>query len=237
MSGWNKLFPLASTSVSGSAHTDPTENVRDNWEALEDWWNVEHSTFTSGGSGTHTFGKFGVLITAANSAITALTSPGTGAIGYDTTNGQLLRYNGTSWVRLTSNKYSRIRQGFGTQTIPTTAWTTMSASSATVSGTYDTLGEWNATTFRFTATQAGTYFVKGAAKFPVTTDNYTKGVGIGKNGVLTTKSVLHGASIVTTEVNDILSLAAGDYIVLACYHEHTSSVDIVGGNIHIMRLS
>lgn len=233
---WNKVFPLATTSVSGSAAPDPNSGIRNNWAALEDWWDVEHSTFTSGGSGDHTFGKFGVLLTDANSAIVALTLPGTGAIGYDTTNGQLLRYNGTSWVRLTSNTYSRIRKGFGIQTIPITAWTIMNVAATVFSGSYDTLGEFSAITFRFTAIKGGTYLVKGAAKFPVTTINYLKGVGIGKNGTLATKSVLYGASVVTTEVNDILLLATGDYIELSCYHGNSAPVDIVGGSLHIMRL-
>lgn len=234
---WRKIFPLATTSVSGSVAPDPDSGIRDNWTALESWWDVEHTTFTSAGSGAHTFGKFGVMLTAANSAILALTSPGTGAIGHDTTNGQLLRYGGTSWVRLTQNTYSRIRKGFGTQTIPTDIWTTMNTSATVFSGSYDTLGEFNITTYRFVPVATGMYLIKGATQFPITTTNYLKGVGIGKNGTLVTKSVLYGASVVTIEVNDILYLTAGDYIELACYHDSLVSVDINGGSLYIMRLS
>lgn len=234
---WNKVYPLTTTSVSGSAAPDPNSGIRNNWAALESWWDVEHTTFTSAGSGGHTFGKFGVMLTATNSAILALTLPGTGAIGYDTTNGQLLRYDGTNWVRLTSNKYSRIRKGFGLQTIPITAWTIMNVAATTFSGSYDTLGEFNITTYRFVPVVTGMYLIKGATQFPITTTNYLKGVGIGKNGTLVTKSGLYGASVVTIEVNDILYLTAGDYIELACYHDSLVSVNINGGSLHIIRLS
>lgn len=234
---WNKIYPIGTTSVSGSVAPGSSSGIRADWAALESWWDVEHSTFTSGGSGAHVVGKFGVMLTDANSGILALTTPGTGAIAYDTTNGQLLRYSGTSWVRLTQNKYSRIREGFGVQTIPTTAWTVMNASTTTFSGSYDTLGEFNTTTRRFTPIATGIYLVRGSIQFSPTVSNYLKGIGLGINGVLVTKAALYGASVITVEINDILSLTAGDYVELACYHDYSASISIAGGSLHIMRLS
>lgn len=235
---WNKAYPLNSTSVSGSVAPDPNSQIRDNWSAIEDWWNVDHQTFTSAGSGGHTAGEWGVVLLNTAEAITGATSPGTGSIGYDNTNGQLLIYRPSDWGRLTANKYSRARISFGVQTIPTTAWTKLiSADTIAASGTYDTLSEFNTSTMRFTVLNSGFYFMKATIVFPITTSNYLKGIGIAKNGALITKSSGYGSSIRNIDIIDCLSLYSGDYIELYGYHDYTSEVSIVHASMHIIRLS
>ena len=233
---WNKNYPLATTSVSGSVAPDPNSQIRDNWDALEDWWDVDHQTFTSAGSGGHVDSTSGIILLGTNAEITGATAPGTGAIGYDTTQGQSLIYRSTGWGRLTANKYSRIRVAFGEQSIPASLWTKL-ATGATASGTYDTLVEFNTATFRFVALNSGFYFIKATIRFPSTTNNYLKGIGLAKNSVFVAKSSNYGSSVRNIDVCDCLSLVSGDYVELHAYHDHTSSVSTVNASLQMIRLS
>lgn len=230
---WNPTVS-ASEAMSGS-----TEQIRYNWEGFEDWWSVDHSeTFTGATSGAHTVGTFGVLLTGATSAISAVTSPGTGALALNTTLGemQIYRYDSTtsaaSWEGIMDSKFSRIRQGLGAQTIPSTAWTRLTSAS-TLSGSYDGLSEYSST--RYTADGNGYFLIIGSVQWPVSTD-FNRGIAIYKNGSPISVKRRYGQGIRTLTIIDTISLVATDYIDVYAWHNYSASVDIFGGAIQISRL-
>jgi len=233
---WNANFPLNATSVSGSVAPDPNSQIRDNWEAIEDWWDADHQTFTSAGSGGHTAGKVGIMLVDTSTAVTAATAPGTGSMGYDTTNGQVLIYRTTGWERLPANQYSRLRVGFVEHSIPHDTWTKI-ITAGTTSGSYDTLSEFSSVTGRFTVANTGLYFIKATIRFPAVSINYQKGIAIGLNGIIWSKSTNYGITVRNIDVADILSLVAGDYVELYGYHDYVDPVTIVYAQMHIIRLS
>jgi hypothetical protein len=233
---WNKFYPaITGTSVSGSVAPDPNSQIRANWLFIQEWWGVEHTTFTSAGSGEHTAGKVGSVLVDTAANIAALTSPGTGALAYNTTVGQLQIYDGL-WVGISCSAYSRMRYMFGSQVVTGSIWTAMGSAGAG-SGTYNTLAEFSDTTFRFTAVEAGYYLVRGLILFPTDTNNYNKGVAISQNASLVSKMTRYGSTILNLFVVDVLPLNIGDYIQLAAYHDYTSPITISSGILQVIRLS
>jgi hypothetical protein len=236
MTIWNKFYPqIIGTSVSGSVAPDPLSQIRANWQFIQDWWGVQHTTFTSAGSGGHTAGKVGSVLVDTTANIALLSEPGTGALAYNTTVGQLQIYDG-AWSGISCSAYSRIRYVFGSQSISGTTWTAMTCAGAG-SGTYDTLSEFSVTTFRFTAVAAGYYLVRGSILFPTDANNYTKGVSISVDGSLLSKMTRYGSTILNLSITDVLPLSIGDYIQLAAYHDYASPITITSGTLQIMRLS
>lgn len=236
MTIWNKFYPtIVGTSVSGSVAPDPNSQIRANWLFLQEWWGVEHTTFTSAGSGGHIAGKVGSVLVDTTANIAALTSPGTGALAYNTTIGQLQMYDG-SWSGISCSAYSRMRYVFGAQTVTGSVWTAMGSAGAG-SGTYDTLSEFSVTTFRFTAVAAGYYLIRGSALFPTDTNNYTKGVAISQNASLVSKVTRYGSTILNLSIADVVPLSIGDYIQLATYHDYTSPITVTSGTLQIIRVS
>lgn len=232
---WAKTYPLSSTIGSGS-----TEQIRDNWEALEDWWDVNHSTFTSASSGHHTAGSVGVLLSASTATIEAVPTPGTGAIAYDTTIGQLVRYNGTAWIPFTSPSYSRVRKFLlGSQSVPATAWTILQTTATLSAGEYDTLSEFSTSTWKFTVKNTGYYLVRGSLRFNAST-GCLMGIGIKKNGTTDLATALEYVTYPwtrTIDLMDIQFLYTSDYITMIGYHNYTTSLTVYEGYFEIMRLS
>lgn len=226
---WLKTYPLSSSVVSASV-----TQITDNWDIIEDWWGVAHSTLTTATSGDHKIGRTGVILVDGTSGVSAISSPGTGALAYDTTKGELEIYRTAGWERLTANKWSRVRYVWDYQTIPASTPTKLT-SAATTSGTYDTLSEFASN--RITVLGAGYYLIAISVRFPATSSNYRKEVGIYKNGVAITVAGAYGPAIRTVAIKDIVLLAATNYIELWCWHNHTESVQILGGSIHMTRLS
>jgi len=217
-----------------------TEQIRINWDAIEDWWSVEHGGIASATSGAHAIGRTGILQVDATSGITG-TEPGTGALALNTTLGemQIYRWDSTNssagYEGLTDQKFSRIRKGMGAQAIPASTWTKAVCASTTFSGSYDGLSEWSA--YRFTVDGPGYYFITAHILWPVTISEYNKGIAIYKNGAVLTRKKQYGSSILTLSVADIVSLVTNDYIEFYAWHNHTASVSIEAATIQITRVS
>jgi hypothetical protein len=152
---------------------------------------------------------------------------------------QLYRYNSTTsacaWEGITDRKFSRLRAGFGAQSVPPTAWALVTSGTGT-SGTYDGLSEWSAS--RFTADGPGYYFVEAVLVFPSgISSEYGKSAAIAKNGTRIAIRTLYGAGAICIGVADTVTLTAGEYIQINVYHNNTSALQLQGGVVHIMRVS
>jgi len=229
---WNKDYPTSTVSPSAS-----TLGLTGNWKALEDWWGVEHTTLTSASSGHHTAQNISLVCVAATSAISALSSPGTGALAYDTTKGELEVYRTAGWGKLTESYWSRVRTVFLSASISTATWTKLTEKRTVEEDQYDTLSEFASSSGSASIKATGTYFVLGTCRFPTTSNNYLVGVAIYKNGSAVAVHRGYGAGVRSTEVFDILSLTAGDRLEVYCYHNAGSNITIVGGSLQFTKLS
>lgn len=233
---WIANYPLSSTIMSSS-----TEQIRYNWDAIEDWWDVEHQNMTSAGSGAHSIGEVGAVLVDATSGISALSSPGTGALALNTTLGelQMYRYDSTNssagWDGITDQTFARMRKGFGVQTIPASTWTKAICAATSFYGAYDTLSAWS--NYKYTIPGTGYYFVVARITWGAASTDFNKGVAIYKNGAAISRTKRYGTSILSISVSDIIYLAAADYIEVYAWHNHTSAVDIAGGSLQIVRVS
>lgn len=91
----------------------------------------------------------------------------------------------------------------------------------------DTHGGWNSVNKKYVIPVAGKYFVTGSVQFADGTPGYTCRVDILKNGQTVCLSSSHmyiGNSVPIC--TGVLSLAAGDYLQLAAYHDGPSPVAI-----------
>jgi hypothetical protein len=151
-------LPLTST----EAGQTPTI-YQDNWCSITDFISTEHSPFTSSTSGDHLPGVAGVMMEGTTAAITAIsTAPGSGSLAFDTTVGAWL-INGSG----DDDAWKSIHRAFPTTRIQAS----MSADTTPTSGvmtiipfhteTLDSLGEYNAATYAFSAKDAGYFFVTG----------------------------------------------------------------------------
>ncbi len=127
--------------------------VQDNLDAIEDLFGQEHNTFSETACGTHISGVMGVVASASTVGILTLTSPGTGAVAWDTTVGSWKRYWGDTWaVPGSATKWSRCRayansnQELALETLTNVTFSTED---------YDSLNEFAGNTF--TALDAGYY--------------------------------------------------------------------------------
>ncbi|MBP7835115.1 hypothetical protein KA025_03455 [Candidatus Saccharibacteria bacterium] len=80
---------------------------------------------------------------------------------------------------------------------------------------YDTSSEFDPTTnYRFTATNAGTYFINASLKIDANTDQILYQLMIYKNGSKISEFAhqTSTANTFTMQITDVVSLAAGDYI-------------------------
>lgn len=231
--GWNKDYPLSTTRVSGS-----TEQIRANWEAIEEWWDVEHQTFTSAGSGEHTIGRFPALYYGSDAGSDAVTNPGTGAGAYATDTGVLKIVRAGAWERLTEDAFSRVRNVATGTAANSGEWTVITTWESTgASGMYDTLNEWASS--KFTATSTGYYLVYFHARWDTEDSDFTKALGLFRNDVLHTIVRTYGQFITSMDGYDIVYLTAGQYLQLAVWHNKSTEdhSHIVSANIHIHRIS
>lgn len=236
---WNANYPLSSTDVCGS-----TEQIRDNWAALEAWWNKEHYDFSSASSGQHDDGRSSVLAKATTSEISAISSPGTGAIAYDTTKGELDIYRWDSagssagWERLTEDVYSRVRYGFDSQVITANTYQkVISASSSVISGYFDGLSEMSSANDKITLSGTAYYWVHGEVEWTAHSERCRKIIMLRKNGGTIAQYNTYGNEEMFISVNDIVSLTAGDYIELYVWHNASTTLTASKGIIHLTRLS
>lgn len=230
--GWVSDWPLSGTPVSGSP-----DQTQDNFEIIDDWWGVEHFTFTSGTSGEHTPGKVAALYYGSQAEINALTSPGCGSLAYATDKGVLELYR-DSWESITANKFSRVCNVASTLTIPPCAETAITTwGSTAASGMYDTLEEW--TSNRFNAKAAGYYLVTVQASwaFVAAADPFNKAIGLYKNASLYAVSKRNGSSVVYNAFCAIVPLNAGEYIRFTAWHNAAGNKTLNQTIIYIQRIS
>lgn len=233
MTIWNPTVS-AGENMSGS-----TEQIRYNWTGLENWWDIEHQTFTSAGSGKHSKGVIGVALTGTTATIAAIPTPGTGSLALNTSLGemQMYRYDpvnaSAGWEGITDSKFSRIRKGLGSQSIPASTWTRITTSAST-SGTYDGLTEYSST--RFVAVGAGYFLVVANVVWSTGSTDFNKGVAIYKNGNAVAIRRRHGMAVNTILVADILSLVAGDYLDVYVWHSGSGAQTETGGTFSISRI-
>jgi hypothetical protein len=228
--GWISTYPLSSTEVSGSP-----DQKRTNFEGLEDWWDVEHHTFTSGDKGKHDGGRVSALYYGTQAEIDALTSPGTGAIAWATDKGLFELYRG-SWEPIAADAFSRVRKYASSMSIPTNTTTTITTWTTAGTGTYDTLGEWASN--KFTAKAAGYYLVTASTRWVYSSAACWKAFGLQKNGTTSlARSANYGTEAIRHVIHTVVDLNASDYLTLWVYHDLGSARDIYGADIHIQRIS
>lgn len=237
---WIANYPLSSTVVSSS-----TEQIRINWDAIEDWWTVSHTNnFSAAASGAHTPGIPGIILYDATSGVSAVSSPGTGALAYDSTKGEveLYRYDSTNltagWERLTAQKFSRVRASFATQSIPDSTWTKLTET-GTGSGTYDTMSEYSTVTDKVIPVHLGWFVAVATIQFPSTSDNYNKAVAVCKNGTIVSRAAVYGSQNRTVILTDTVQVttASSDYFEIYAWHNAGTAVSIVVATLHLSRLN
>ena len=230
---WVSKWPV-SEGTGTSAVSGSTEQIRDNWNAMEEVIKVEHTSIASANAGEHTPGQSGFIGYDTKSNILALSSPGTGSLAYTHDTGEFLIYVPSgSWERLTQNYWSRIRKtNSGTQAISNDVWTKVTLPTSG-SGIYDSLSEFSSN--RFTVKAVGYYIIAGAVHYPPTTSNYQKAVAIYKNGVQVSVGRFYGSAFRTIVISDIIGLAAGDYLELFTSHLAGADVTIVGASLAVQR--
>ncbi len=231
---WIKEWPV-STGTGTSAVSGSTEQIRDNWAAMEEIIDVEHESMASADSGGHRPGQTGFILYGTKANIVASSTPGTGALAYTTDTGEFLIYLPTAeWKSITEECWSRVRKVGTTQGIPHNVYTKITIS-VVASGSYDSLGE--VSSDKFIAKAAGYYLVVGIIRFPSTATNYHRAVSIYKNGAGIAGCIRYGKAERTLVVTDILYLAATDYIELYGSQDSGVSIDIVGSTLTIQRMS
>lgn len=229
---WNKNVPSLSEAVSGS-----TERIRQNWEAIQEWMDVEHEGLTSSTPGVHRPGVTGFITYTASSNLSAAVT--SGALAYTTDTGEFLITDANgNWVSITGTYWSRMRRlgDSANLVLPSSTWTKLSVV-ATPPTTYDSLSEYASGNSRWIAKESGHYLVMGTIRYPATTHDYQKAVAIYQNGSAVSIGNLYGSSVRSVAVYDILSIEAGDYIELYGWHNHTTPVTAVGAGLTIHRVS
>lgn len=152
---WNKSYPTSDTKI-----RDLPDILSNNFEAIEEALDVEHDTLTSGTSGHHRAGGIGIIFEGTTAAITALSSPPSGALAYDTTIGYLRKYTGSEWVVMTDS-HPRMRAYKSANSTAASASTQTSTGDYVIFDTedYDELSEYDHTTGIFTAAACGLYHI------------------------------------------------------------------------------
>lgn len=222
---WNKGVPSGTISPCAS-----TVQLTSNFQAINDWWNVEHYTFSSSLSGLHKAGIMGTVLTGTHSAISAISSPGTGSLCYDNTCGYLSIYRSSgAWKRLTEDHYSRVKLTASSQSVAATAWTDITFDTEV----YDSLGEYTLTNLRVVA--EGYYLIQAIVNFPSISPE--KAVAIYVDGVRYSQSGGYGPKLITIECMDIVKASANSLIDLYVYNGSNIAVDISSATLMLTRLS
>jgi hypothetical protein len=82
--------------------------TQENFDAIEDWSDVEHSGLADATSGQHDAGRVGVVFVGTSVDISDL-SPSSGAMVRNKETGTFGKFDGLSWYGIWANKYSRVR--------------------------------------------------------------------------------------------------------------------------------
>ena len=227
---WSKTIPAASDSPCAS-----TVQITSNWSAIEDWWGVEHYTFTSALSGMHKYGVLGVVLTGTNATIKAVSSPGTGALAWDNTCGVLRIYKSDgAWDRITEDHYSRVLLKNTTgQAVPATAWALVAFDTET----YDGLGEYSSVGPTLAFCADGYYLVQATAVYPDAWD-HEKGIGIYQEGTRIADGGGYGKYLRSVQAIDVVKADASDAITIYVYNgDSTASVTVESVEVTLTRLT
>lgn len=225
--GWNKDWPTDTVSPCASV-----TQIRDNWEALESWFNTEHAGVTGTNAGKHPQGLPVVLVTS-----TEPTGGVVGALAFTKHDSTLKLRRSSGWSPLTEYKFSRIRNVAASASISTNDWTLVTTwNSTAASGLYDTLSEWGNN--RFTAKGSGFYLVTAHTRWErLQIKDYNKTMGLFKNNTLHTKTSMFSRFKHSLYLYDVVYLNAGDTLHLMVKHSHPTPVLLLSANIHIQRIS
>ncbi len=233
MSVWDTSKP-----VSGSNIVNIPQIHGDNWFTFEEAFSDEHYSFSSALSGLHQSGVTTVVSAGATSAVTGISSPLSGALGWGTDLGIGYLYTG-EWTQINTLPVSRILAYRNLDyTIPASANSITNAVPVPFdTETKDTLSEYNISTFTFTPTADGLYLF--TAKFEIST--------IGGVSVVTYFSIRDSSDIelyylgttarftLSTDPqpirsNTIINLLGGYKVRMYIYHNYSSSVILEGGS-------
>ena len=229
---WDKSYPT----LSGDDIDDSVTQIRTNWSAIESVLSGEHAAISNALSGTHLYGRASIMFSGTYSQISALSSPATGALAWDTQCGVCRLYTGSEWPRITATYFSRLHVArSSTQVIAPATWTSIVFNAES----YDSLDEYSLATNAITITSSGWYLLVGTIVWPVEASlNYQKiaGLYVGLSTRVTSNTV-YGKEALVTEVMDIVNLSAGNTIYLGSYHSNASNVSVQSASLIITRLS
>jgi len=165
---WYKDKPGENNSFS-----DVPQIAQDNFDATEDAFGQEHYTLGASLCGTHIPGVMGVVKSASTTIINALSSPGSGAMAWNTTLGWWQRYWASAWaIPGSATKWSRVRayKSSGNQSFDNGEGGSQTAAVTFDAETYDSLSEFAANTF--TPADSGYYLVIASLGFSGGTSSY-----------------------------------------------------------------
>lgn len=227
--GWNANKPADTDGVSASV-----EDIKANWQALEDYIGTEHGSLSADSAGVH-YGPMGVLY-VGSSEITG--DIGHGALRADTASGVFQIYS------TATSAWSNVLMGYAAKafrthtitgiTIQPTTWTPIPFNNVV----YDPLGITDDTTI-ITIPFNGYYRIQANVHWKDDQANYHRVIAITCN--------INGTWLAYTSkylkiedregnpdyyqylalnVFDIRYLAAGTTVCVCAYHDHTSSAEI-----------
>ena len=227
---WTKVLPVTGTNASQTPSF-----YQGNWQALQDFFDTEHYTFTSSLSGRHRMGIVGVMMEGATSAITAVsTSPGSGALAFDTTIGAW-KMNGAAdderWHSIHVDlATTRVQAYASTESTATSSQTTIVPFNTEV---VDSLSEYASASYVFSAAEAGYFYAKAAIL--VSTDTASGGdilslILSGSAGVYRTSTrTTHTSAYSTIGIESIAQVASGGTLAFYLTAPANVTTTISGG--------
>lgn len=232
---WSTTLPTSSTLIA-----DIPSIHQANWDIISKTIGHEHYGFTSSLSGKHTASATPVLCAGTTAVISAITSPTSGAIVWDTTLGVGKMYLG-SWNQINMLAISRVDAYLSTDTALVHGHG-LSANATVVpfnTEVKDTLSEYNnTTTYIFTSVaSSGYYLVQATICYSVSSGTNTIGAYI---------SVLNGSGVeqyqdswnfirnmgtneFSTICTGIIYLPAGYKIKIMTYDNATANTTTIKG--------
>lgn len=231
---WSTAVPISATYIINIPSTFTT-----NYGQMEDWYGVQHYTYSSSLSGRHKPGITPFLYVNSTGNITGLTNPGSGALAFDITLGVLKRYDGvaSAWKQVNLDPISCVDVYLTSdQTVASAAvgtYTTITFDSETT----DVLNNWNSSTYKFTAPIAGYYMALGQATITPTDAGIGFGYALAQyssadvlQNVIVNYYFSWACGIMCARLAVIWSLAATDWIACGLYHDNSTSQIVEGGS-------
>ena len=231
---WNKTIPTSGTSIASIPNLFLAA-----WTALENQQEVQHYGYDVALSGRHIQGVTPFLYVNTTANIAALTSPGSGAIAFDTDLGLMKRYDSgaSAWKQINLDTIAAVEANLGNsdQTVASAdegTYTIVSLSAETK----DHFSNWNTSTYRFTAPTNGYYAIYGQLTFTANAGGMEVRMGLThydssdelQQATITYKYTLDTEPM-TIPNAIILYLEASDYVTMILWHGGSSNQTIEGG--------